>query len=123
MNLFKINCSKRELLNYRKSENCVKIEKNNSFEHEFIKFLICFILKNNGISFVTEARFKLGGRADIFDLENQVIYEILHSEDESKFDEKIKKYPGFHLVKIYTKHYNIGNYKDIIPQLRDVLVL
>ena len=43
--------------------------------------------------FITEAIFTNGKRCDIIDLTEGTIYEILNSEDEKKFNEKVKNYP------------------------------
>ena len=43
--------------------------------------------------FITEAIFKNGSRCDILDLTEGTIYEILHTETEQKYEQKIQKYP------------------------------
>ena len=58
-------------------------------------------LKDLGHMFVTEAIFNNGGRGDIADLTSGEIYEILVSENEENFEEKIKKYPDeFKMIKV-----------------------
>ena len=52
---------------------------------------------------MTEVIFENGGRADIFTSEG-IIYEILHTETEEKFNEKLTLYPKeLEVRKIYTK--------------------
>jgi hypothetical protein len=59
------------------------------------------LLKEINHVFVTEAIFNNDSRCDVVDLTDGVIYEVLVSEDESKFEEKVKKYPGeFSIIKI-----------------------
>ncbi len=53
--------------------------------------------------FITEAIFVNNSRADVVDLTDGVIYEILCSEKEEDCDEKIRKYPEeFMVVKVKT---------------------
>lgn len=62
-------------------------------EHIMKKLEICMELKEWQHEFLTEAIFKNGTRCDILDLTDGTIYEILCSETEERFQEKIKKYP------------------------------
>lgn len=48
---------------------------------------------SKGHKFITEGIFNNGSRCDVIDLTSGVVYEILNTEDEKKFEEKIKKYP------------------------------
>jgi len=124
VNRFRVNMSLRDIQPlYKKSLNSVKIEGGNTIDHELIKFLICFILKNEKHEFITEARFNLGGRADIYDLDSRVVYEVLHTEKEDNFEDKIKKYPNCDIIKIFTYHYKDKSPSDIISDLRDKLIL
>ena len=62
---------------------------------------ICISLKNSNHDFITEAIFNNNSRADVVDLTDGVIYEILCSETEENFEEKIKKYPiNFKVIKV-----------------------
>ena len=81
--------------------NCLRWYNNESRDHILKKLDICRWLKEIGHEFITEAIFVNGGRADVVDLSDGVIYEVLVSEDESRFEEKVKKYPReFEVVKV-----------------------
>lgn len=59
-------------------------------------------LKECGHEFITEAIFKNGARCDILDLTEGTIYEILNTETEEEFKEKIKNYPQeLKIIKIW----------------------
>lgn len=62
-------------------------------EHIMKKLEVCMELKDWEHEFITEAIFKNGARCDILDLTEGTIYEILCSETEQRFEEKIQKYP------------------------------
>jgi len=81
--------------------NCLRGHNNESREHIIKKLDICRWLKEINHIFITEAIFVNGSRADIVDLTEGVIYEVLCSEKEEDCDRKIKKYPGeFRVVKV-----------------------
>jgi len=73
--------------------NCIRINTNNSIEHELAKLRVCYRLISEGKEVVTEAIFNNGSRADIVILDNHKIIEILYSESEAACLEKAKKYP------------------------------
>lgn len=73
--------------------NCIRVFPNNSFEHEQTKFLVCMKLAEWGHDFVTEAIFNDGKRADIIDLKKGIIYEVMKSETDEKFNLKLSQYP------------------------------
>ena len=73
--------------------NTLRWSKNETYEHIVKKLEICFELKEMNHKFLTEAIFKNGSRCDVFDITEGVIYEILCSETDRQFREKIKKYP------------------------------
>ena len=81
-------------LAYRNDTNKVKISSANTFTHELLKMKVCYILLQKKHEFVTEAIFENGGRADVFDLTNGVVYEILHTESEEYFNSKKYRYPN-----------------------------
>ena len=84
--------------------NCLRWHNNESREHIIKKLDICRWLKEINHSFITEAIFLDGSRADIVDLTASVIYEVVVSESEESFNEKVKKYPRiFRVVKVLTK--------------------
>ena len=74
--------------------NCLRWHNNESREHIIKKLDLCRWLKEINHVFVSEAIFNNGSRCDVVDLTDGVVYEVLCSEDESKFEEKVKKYPG-----------------------------
>ncbi len=69
---------------------CVRIG-SESREHFIKKAEVCFDLKKRGHLFVSEGIFKDGQRADIIDLTEGYIYEILKSETDIML--KKKSYP------------------------------
>jgi len=73
---------------------CIRINVNNSIEHEIAKLHICYDLIKSGKEVVTEAVFVNGSRADIVVLDDFKIIEILYSEDEESCLEKSKRYPS-----------------------------
>jgi hypothetical protein len=85
--------------------NCVRIFKNNTWEHEFRKFQICWELLQQGHSFLTEAIFEKGeGRADILDLNDGTIIEVVCSESSESLEEKVTKYPQqYNLIHVDAK--------------------
>ncbi len=81
--------------------NCLRWHNNETQEHIIKKLDICRWLKEINHDFITEAIFLNGARADIVDLADSIIYEILISEKEENFEEKIKNYPEiFTIIKI-----------------------
>ena len=81
--------------------NCLRWHNNESYSHILKKLDICIELRNSNHDFITEAIFINGFRADIIDLTTGEIYEILYSESEEDFEEKIKNYPKcFRIIKI-----------------------
>ena len=73
--------------------NVVKLNVGNTIAHELVKCAKSYELIKNGNIIITEAIFKTGGRADIFDLTNFRVYEVLSSETEEECLKKIEKYP------------------------------
>ena len=73
--------------------NCFRFFNGESKEHILKKLEICIELKNMNHKFLTEAIFVNGYRCDVLDLTDGTIYEILNSESDEKFEEKIKNYP------------------------------
>src|SRR3989344_7547422 len=81
--------------------NCLRWHNNESRQHIIKKLDICIELKNSNHTFITEAIFINNSRADVIDLTEGIIYEILCSETEEKFEEKIKNYPiNFRVIKV-----------------------
>jgi hypothetical protein len=79
---------------FNKDINKIKINTNNSFVHELTKFIVAYKLINAEHDVITEAIFKNRKRADVFDLTNNIIYEILNTERESNIELKQKLYPA-----------------------------
>ena len=94
--LTKRNDAMREIRHSNKigsHRNCIRINVNNSIEHEITKLRVCYDLIKSGKEVVTEAIFNNGSRADIVVLDNHKIIEVLYSESEAACLEKAKKYP------------------------------
>lgn len=81
------NCRNKDINKY-------KINTNNSFVHELVKFIVFYKLRKAEHNVVTEAIFDNGKRADVFDLTNNIIYEVLNTEDMKNIDLKQAKYPA-----------------------------
>ena len=73
--------------------NVVKISVANTLSHEIAKLIKVYELIKDGKQVVTEAIFVGGGRADIFNLDDMQVFEILHSEKEAEALKKKDKYP------------------------------
>lgn len=73
--------------------NVIKINVGNTLEHEMAKLKKSYELVKGGKTIITEAIFKTGGRADIFNLTDLQVFEILHSEREKEALIKTAKYP------------------------------
>lgn len=72
---------------------CIRISPGNTYEHELRKFQVCWELSKRGHSFITEAVFNNGKRADILDLTEGIVYEILHTEKLQEAKKKVEEYP------------------------------
>lgn len=88
--------------------NCIRINVNNSIEHEITKLKICYDLIKSGKEVFTEAIFVNGSRADIVVLDDYKIIEVLCSESEGACLEKCSKYPDLfdlEVVKVNNSNY------------------
>ena len=89
---------------FRRDYNSVRLNSHNTLDHELAKTKLSYFLIRNGNKILTEVVFDNGSRADILDLSNMVVYEILHSE---KIEEALKKreyYPEvFEIVNLTSK--------------------
>jgi len=93
MNQAKINeCLNLIRLGNRKI-NEIRVGNNESSLHRDRKIEICVDLLKQGKSFVTEAIFKDGGRADIFVLDDFRVIEVVNSESDESIENKKIKYP------------------------------
>ena len=78
--------------------NSIRINPANGYAHELKKFEVCYNLLKDGKRFLTEAIFNTGGIADVLNLSDKEIIEILNTEKEENCLEKTKKYPKvFHV--------------------------
>jgi len=73
--------------------NCIRIFPNNTLEHEHTKFMVCWTLRKWGHDFITEPIFNNNKRADVIDLSEGIVYEIIKSETEAKLADKTETYP------------------------------
>jgi hypothetical protein len=74
-------------------KNCLKWSPNELDGHLQMKFAICRHLLAKGKEFYTEAIFNDGGRADIINADDAVIYEVVDSESEESINRKRVDYP------------------------------
>lgn len=82
----------RSLFKLGSARNVIKLNANNTEMHEMAKAHVCWALLQAGHEFLTEAEFR-GGRADVVDLTDGVIIEILHSEKVENLSKKAQVYP------------------------------
>jgi hypothetical protein len=111
-----VNLTREELQNakwihanakYGHRANHVHFHAGNTAEHEILKALVVWEAIKNGSIVYTEAIFKQGGRADIVDITEGTIIEILGSEKENDFLKKSEYYPsGMDLIPIKTTQLN-----------------
>jgi len=73
--------------------NSLRFSLSESKQHIMKKLEVCIDLLSKNHKFITEAIFENGSRCDVLDLTSGVVYEILCSETDEIFEEKIKKYP------------------------------
>lgn len=73
--------------------NEIRKGENEGRKHGEMKEEICKELRRQGKSFVTEAIFKKGGRADVLVLDDFEVIEILDSESIEEFEVKKSYYP------------------------------
>lgn len=80
--------------------NMIRFSKTETEEHKNKKIEICNNLVKEGKSFITEAIFIQGGRADIFILDDLTIIEILKSEKLENIENKKRYYPKLKIISI-----------------------
>src|SRR3990167_710277 len=74
--------------------NSIKISAANTYEHERMKFEICYQLAKEGKDFITEVYFSNSKfHCDILVLDDLKIIEVLGTETEEECREKVKNYP------------------------------
>jgi len=99
--------------------NVIRLNIHNTYQHEFLKFRVCFQLQKAGEHYITEAKLKENkGIPDIINLDRAQIIEIMVSEKPETIKQKTKKYPkNFEIIAVNSfDDYIDGNYK-IINQL------
>ena len=82
--------------------NCIRLTNNNlKTKHTEKMIETCLEFLENKVPFITEAIFTNGSRCDILCPSTKDIIEILHTETDEMFKEKIKKYPAyFNVLKV-----------------------
>lgn len=73
--------------------DCVRGGRNEGKSHFLAKAELAYNLMNAGHTIITEAIFNSGGRADVVDLTDGIIYEVLDSEETINLENKRSKYP------------------------------
>ena len=90
-----ITRAERETLNlidlHSRHVNCIRLHKNTTRAHRDKIVEICNWMLDHNYKFITEAKFKDGGRADIVCLNEGVAYEVMDSEMKKKV--RTKQYP------------------------------
>ena len=98
-------------------KNCIRVFKNNTYEHEKTKFEISWKLIKEGYSIWTECIFTTGQRADIMAIkdDNAYLIEIETPKSPKLMNEKILekyKYPDeFELIIVNTENFNIDEFE------------
>jgi len=97
-------------------EGFVKIFHNNTPKHELVKFQIAYKLKKLGYEVWSECEFGAGnsGRADLVAIKDGkgYIIEVLHSETEEKYLNKISSYPSeYELIKVKTDEFDFDTFE------------
>ena len=90
-----INETMRQLEVHTRHINCIRLHKSTTLEHRNKIVEICNWLIDNDYSFITEAKFVKGGRADIIVLEEGIALEILHTEELKSFNKKDYPIPTY----------------------------
>lgn len=92
---FRIRRANLDLLEWHETShlNCIRIGKSETFEHRLKKFEICSDLIDNEKDFITEAKFKCGVRADVFEINAGICWEVMHTEKNESIIEKESKLP------------------------------
>jgi len=80
--------------------NCFRYFPNNTDKHEDMKYAVFKYLRKIGHDVIVEAIFENTARADIVDLTNGMIYEIIYSETKEECKEKVRFYPDIFEVRI-----------------------
>lgn len=91
----KINETMQSLKIHTRHINCIRLHKSTNLEHRAKIVEICNWLLNNEFSFITEAEFVKGGRADIVVLDYGIALEVLDSETEERFNSKNYPIPTY----------------------------
>jgi hypothetical protein len=92
--------------------NFIKCWKGTSYPHWRVLSDIAWKLINQGYDIMTEVEFNTSGRADLVAINgcgDGFIIEVLHTEDEREFEDKVSKYPPiFDIVKVKTKDFDLN---------------
>ena len=95
-------------------EGYVKIYSNNTYIHELIKFQIAYKLKTQGYDIYSEVKFNNGKRADLVAISpgsDGYIVEVLNSEKEASYEEKLNSYPiEWIMKKVYCKGFDLDKF-------------
>jgi hypothetical protein len=91
----------RNCFKYGQKVNIMHYSLANTDIHEDYKWFIFRTLRRQGFNVLTEAEFLFNkGRADLVDLDNQIIWEVAHSESNESIESKKEKYPDCFEIKI-----------------------
>ena len=78
---------------FRTDFNTVRINVNNTLQHELAKCKLVYENKKEGKTVLTEAVFKNKARADVLILDDFRVIEVLYSEKEKEALSKLGYYP------------------------------
>jgi hypothetical protein len=109
----KANKDIRSLFRQNYPEGCIKVT-SEALNHFTVKCQVAHWFKKQGFDIYCEPSFKNGSRPDLLVCNQQgdaYIVEILSSETEKRFQEKIKSYPELTIVKVYAKDFDYDNFK------------
>lgn len=80
--------------------NQIRESPSESPSHKLIKESVCEELRKQNKSYITEAIFKTGGRADILVLDDFIAIEIACTESEESIERKKELYPEGIKIKV-----------------------
>ena len=84
--------------------NEIRTGENESSKHKQKKEDICKLLESQGKSYITEAIFKTGGRADILVLDDFKVIEVVQTESMKSIEAKKESYPKGLTIEVVKCH-------------------
>lgn len=121
-----VRINKRKLdnsFNRKRNNNTLYISKQPNFMHELLKCAVGIVLKKYDCTFQAECTFENGSKPDIFDLERDMVFEIMNTEKDSSIELKKEKYPVQEIITLKCADYENMTLKELEHHLDEVLLL